>query len=113
MDFFSAAKNVTVMYNSVYGKDRGTDEKPEEESSKAKLHKSRPKAQHLDHIVKAPSDPVQISMDEKALNGTNRVAADGIVSKEECETLVRLVQVCVVGTWNIAELKRYSVILTT
>ena len=71
---------------------------PAEPSGPAKSGPSyKPKKGEMDHFAQVPTEPIEIIMDESDLNGTNRVAADGIATEEECEVLINLVKVSVMS----------------
>ncbi|XP_072046078.1 prolyl 3-hydroxylase 1-like [Amphiura filiformis] len=72
---------------------------PHKSGPAASVRKTRvtPKEGDLDDFVQAPTEPIRIMQDEGDLNGTKRVAADGIASQEECETLMKLIKMEAMG----------------
>ncbi len=68
---------------------------PSKSGPAASIRKTRvvPKEGDLDHFVQAPTKPMEIFRNADGLNGTDRVAADGIASQEECEALMKLIKV--------------------
>ena len=89
-------KETLESYHSRHGKVDNSPYKPsgpKGASSDGKTRVKRHTEGNLNGFVQGPSRPIEIFQQNEELNGTDRVAADGIASQDECDTLIKLIEV--------------------